>query len=235
MAMPRHVRAHREPAAPVVYEISGEIETVMHRLIRLNPVQFGWANNFKLGCVIVRGAKPKEHGGCVVLARFVKVAPLWHGLTAYDAIIRVEEWAWTRLSASQQEALVSHELCHGSMSEKGALRVMKHDLEEFGFVVRKYGAWQDEIALFDRQLAMFEPGFGTAPTEGEQKVVPFARPEKDLPERIVDAVLDHADEYFPGAVVDKERRSITVNTVEGCPMPGCNMPAEHPGDHVFPV
>lgn len=170
-------RKPREPAAPVVYEISPEISTVMHRLVRLNPVQFGWTGNFKLGCVIVRGSHPKEQGGCVVLARFAKVAPLWHGLTGYDAIIRVEEWAWTRLGAAEQEALVAHELCHGEMSEKGALRVVKHDLEEFGFVVRKYGAWQQSIALFDKQLAMFEPSFGTTATvEGDQTVVPFDRP-----------------------------------------------------------
>lgn len=171
-------RKPREPVVPVVYELSPEISTVMHRLIRLNPVQFGWTGNFKLGCVIVRGSHPKEQGGCVVLARFAKVAPLWHGLTGYDAIIRVEEWAWSRLGPAEQEALVAHELCHGEMSDKGSLRVVKHDLEEFGFVVRKYGAWQQSIALFDKQLAMFEPSFGTTATvEGDQTVVPFDRPK----------------------------------------------------------
>jgi len=160
-------RKVKEPPAPVVYEVSPDVETVMHRLVRLNPVQFGWVNNFKLGGVMVRGGKTKEQGGCVVLARFVKVPPLWHGLTGYDAIIRVEDWAWGRLGPEQEEALMAHELCHGSMSERGALRVMKHDLEEFGFVVRKYGAWKEDIALFDKQLGMFEPGLGTA-TEGRQ-------------------------------------------------------------------
>jgi hypothetical protein len=164
-------RKPKEPAAPVVYELSPEISTVMHRLIRLNPVQFGWTGNFKLGCVIVSGSKPKEQGGCVVLARFAKVPPLWHGLTGYDAIIRVEAWAWSRLGPAEQEALIAHELCHGEMSDKGAVRIMKHDLEE-------YGAWQQSIALFDKQLAMFEPGLGTsAPVEGDQTVVPFERPK----------------------------------------------------------
>jgi hypothetical protein len=166
-------RKPKEPAAPVVYEVSPEISEVMHRLVRLNPVQFGWTGNFKLGCVIVSGSKPKEQGGCAVLGRFAKVPPLWHGLTGYDAIFRVEEWAWRRLGPAEQEALVAHLLCHGEMSDKGAVRVVKHDLEEFGFVVRKYGAWQQSIALFDKQLAMFEPGLGTsAPTEGNQTTLP---------------------------------------------------------------
>ena len=70
-------------------------------------------------------------------------------------------------------ALVAHELCHGEMSDKGSLRVVKHDLEEFGFVVRKYGAWQQSIALFDKQLAMFEPSFGTSSAlEGSQTTMP---------------------------------------------------------------
>lgn len=176
MVRPFRVKRSREPAAPVVYELSPEIETVMARLVRLNPVQFGWSNNFRIGCVIVRGAKPKNEGGCLVLARFVKVAPLWHGLTGYDAIIRVEDWAWSHLEPSEQEALIAHELCHGSMSDQGSVRVLKHDLEEFGFVVRKYGAWQESIALFDKQLSMFEPGLGTATTGAQSSLDDDAGP-----------------------------------------------------------
>lgn len=70
-------RKTREPTAPVVYEVSPDIETVMHRITRLNPAQFDWTHNFKIGTVIIRGSKPKADGGCVVLARFVKVPPLW--------------------------------------------------------------------------------------------------------------------------------------------------------------
>lgn len=150
----------QEPAAPVVYELSPEVDSVMRRVIRLYPEQFGWTHNFKLAAVVVRGAKPKSEGGCVVLARFVKVPPLWHGLTGYDAVIRVEDWAWARLTGEGEEALVAHELSHGSISERGTLRVLKHDLEEFGFVVRHYGAWQEHIAIFDKQLELFEPGLG---------------------------------------------------------------------------
>lgn len=170
MARPfRRPRKEKEPAVPVVYELSSDIASVMSRLVRLNPVQFGWTNNFKIGCVIVRGGKPKVDGGCVILARFAKAPPVWHGIAGYDALVIVQDWAWSRLGADGQEALVTHELCHGSMSDKGALRLVKHDLEEFGFVVRKYGAWREDIALFDKQLAMFEPGLGTRQaTNGDQ-------------------------------------------------------------------
>ena len=241
-------RKVKEPAAPVVYEVSPEIETVMHRLTRLNPVQFDWTHNFKIGCVIVRGARPKEQGGCVVLARFVKVPPLWHGLTGYDAIIRVEEWAWSRLGAAEQEALVAHELCHGSMSEKGALRVVKHDLEEFGFVVRKYGAWQESIALFDRQLSLFEPGLGTpAAVEGEQTIVPFERRPKTQQKLVAARVAGKRAARLADRVIPAETTAEDASAVDfgegapadddllpgevACPWPGCSQADGHLGAH----
>lgn len=221
-------RKVKEPPAPVVYEISSEIEVLMHRLVRFNPVQFGWTNNFRLGCVIVRGSRPKEQGGCVVLARFAKVPPLWHGLTGYDAIIRVEGWAWARLDAAGQEALVAHELCHGSMSDKGALRVVKHDLEEFGFVVRKYGAWQESIALFDKQLSMFEPGLGTtAALEVEQTVVPFERRPR-ASAKPTPVAEDEVAEKLPAFMRDPEPDPADLSA---CPWLGRELAAEHPGTH----
>jgi hypothetical protein len=168
--MPRgRRRIEKEPPVPVTYEVSHDVEEVMARVERLYPDQFSWAKNFHLGAVIVRGSKPKEVEGCFTLARFVKVPPLWHGLSGYDGIVRVEEWAWTRLAPSEQEALIVHELCHGSMSERGTLRTLRHDLEEFGFVVRKYGAWRDAVVIFDKQLSLFEPGLGRDGKLGEQR------------------------------------------------------------------
>jgi len=154
MPRPRTFRAKREPRAPIVYETSPEIKTVADRLIRLFPVQFGWVNNFKLGYIIVRGLKlnldRKEPWG-----KFKKVPPLYRGLTGLDAVVELVADGWGQLNAEQQEALVAHELCHGSMSEKGALRVEKHDLEEFRFVVAQWGAWDDGIRRFGEQLDLF--------------------------------------------------------------------------------
>jgi hypothetical protein len=199
-------RREVEPKTPVTYEISIAVETVMARVTRLFAEQFRWTFNFKIGGAMVHGSKPKDEGGCVILARFVKVPPLWHGLTGYDAIIRVEEWAWDRLDSSEQEALIVHELSHGSMSEKGALRVMKHDLEEFQFVVRHYGAWREGIALFDKQLELFEPGLGR-----QEPPEPIVLPFKPRP---IGADAEPA-----------------ADAAEGCPFPECVKSAEHKGKH----
>ncbi len=152
--MIRRARAPKEPKAPVVYEESSEIRAVAERLIRLFPVQFGWVANFKIGYVIVRGLKlnldKREPWG-----KFKKVPPLYRGLTNLDAVVEIVADGWQRLAAEQQEALVAHELCHGSMSERGALRIEKHDLEEFRFVVAQWGAWDEGIRRFGEQLDLF--------------------------------------------------------------------------------
>jgi putative metallopeptidase len=155
--MPRRSRAPKEPKVKVelVYEESDAVADVAGRLIRLFPAKFGWTTNFKLGYLLVHGSKAKT-GDRDVAGKFRKVPPVYHGLTGLDAVVEIHAWAWNALNAEQQEALVAHELCHGSMSERGALRVEKHDLTEFHFVVGQYGAWQNDIATFAEQLSLFE-------------------------------------------------------------------------------
>lgn len=164
----------KPPPAPVVYEESDAIAEVASRLIRLFVTKFGWTTSFKVGYVMVKGSKPKSDRRFDAMAKFKKVPPLYHGLAGFDAVVEVQEWAWDSLDPTQQEALVAHELCHGSMSEKGVLRVERHDLEEFRFVVRNYGAWAQDIAAFDEQLALFDEKGGTfkAPAAEQQKLEP---------------------------------------------------------------
>ena len=183
MARFRAPRKAREPKAPVVYEQSPEIKSVAERLVRLFPVQFGWTTNFSLGYIIVRDLKlnldKREPWG-----KFRKVPPLYRGLTGLDAVVELVADGWGQLNAEQQEALVAHELCHGSMSERGALRVEKHDLEEFRFVVAQWGAWDEGIRRFGEQLDLFSqrgPAIKTG-TQGEQEPLSnFQKPVDDVP------------------------------------------------------
>lgn len=164
-------RTAKEPTAPVTYEVSEVVGEVAHRLIRLFPAKFGWVNNFRLGYLMVHGSRPRPGAEVFdVMAKFRKVPPLYHGLTGFDAVVEVHNWAWIGFDGAQQEAIIAHELCHGEMTDKGALRVVKHDLSEFRFVVRNWGAWQPDIRAFDEQLQLFDDaGAPTRPTEGVQE------------------------------------------------------------------
>src|SRR3972149_2840515 len=68
-----------------------------------------------------------------VAERLIRLFPARFGWTTNFRI------GYQPLNATAQEALVAHELCHGEMTEKGTLRVVPHDLEEFRFVVAQWG------------------------------------------------------------------------------------------------
>lgn len=73
---------------------------------------------------------------------------------------------------TQQEALVAHELCHieKDVDNRGRSRywLANHDLEEFSWIVRRYGIWDDSLRKFftafengeteRKQLSLFEGG-----------------------------------------------------------------------------
>jgi hypothetical protein len=186
----RRPRAPKEPKVPVVYEESADVKEVANRLVRLYPVQFGWTANFTLGYIVIRGLKlnldKREPWG-----KFRKVPPLYRGLTGLDAVVEIVADGWERLNAEQREALVAHELCHGSMSERGALRVEKHDLEEFRFVVAQWGAWDEGIRAFGEQLDLFTqrgPVIKTG-TRGTQE--PLLGDESPMPADGEPPITDH--------------------------------------------
>lgn len=101
------------------------------------------------------------------LAKCQKASPLWRDLAGYDLVI----WAWraklTMLTERQVEALVAHELCHAFVDEKGKLKLLKHDLEEFHWVARQYGPWLHDVRVFGEQLQAFsdEP----TPIDGKRR------------------------------------------------------------------
>ncbi|MBN1404171.1 MAG: hypothetical protein JW942_06885 [Opitutales bacterium] len=56
---------------------------------------------------------------------------------------------------NKREPLLLHELLHCGVNDEGDPVLVPHDLEEFGEVVRRYGAWANDVVLFDRQLELF--------------------------------------------------------------------------------
>ena len=102
--------------------------------------------------------EPKEGDEAThdVAGKAVKAPALWNSLTVHDFAIWIMDWVWRRLNPAQQEALVLHELLHIAIDEEGRQSIAKHDLEEFGEVVRRYGAWDESVAVFRRQLELFD-------------------------------------------------------------------------------
>lgn len=102
--------------------------------------------------------------GCPVWGR----AKLVQGLNAWLATPPLQRWErpdcffvleiardiWSRLTETQQKALVDHELSHCERdSESGNLMIVNHDVEEFTHILRRHGLWKVDVEMFAKASA----------------------------------------------------------------------------------
>jgi hypothetical protein len=179
MPRPLRVRKPKEPKAPITYELSDEVNEVAATLFAKHETHFWSLRPFKIGYVLIFGARPPKDRKVDTVARFVKTSGLWKSLTGYDAVVWVKSIYWNALSATQREALLAHELSHGATNDKGELIIEKHDLEEFAWVARQSGAWSEGIEVFGKQLNLF--GTPEPPTNGAAKPEPAAVADAKAP------------------------------------------------------
>lgn len=140
---------------------SEEIEEVAGRLIEKHAFRLGAIHSIRV--LYLLNGKPfdeeKEERSHDAIGKAIKAPVLWRDVSGYDAVIWVRGYFWGKFDARQREAIVLHELLHLDVDAEGALRIAKHEIEEFGLVVREYGRWLEDIDLFARQLSLFEePG-----------------------------------------------------------------------------
>ena len=65
--------------------------------------------------------------------------------------IVVAEPAWKLISEKQREAVIDHELCHcevKTIEGEIKLKLLPHDLQEFNAVVRRHGAYDEDLQKF---------------------------------------------------------------------------------------
>jgi hypothetical protein len=156
MPRPARIRKPKVARVPLAYQLNDELTSVATALIQKHEVHFNELRQMKIGYVMVSGGRePKRDRIDGVWARFIKSPPVWRSIAGYDAIVWVREAVWKMLSAHQREALLAHELSHGTTNDKGELTVVRHDLEDFAWVARHYGAWTENVELYGRQLSLF--------------------------------------------------------------------------------
>ena len=186
MARTRSARVPKAKPAPITYQTSDAISSVAATLFARFEVHFNDLRQFRIAYVMVQGGRePQRDRIDGVWARFVKVPPLWKDLTGYDAVVWIREAVWKHLDEKQREALVAHELSHGGMSEKGALIVQRHDLEDFAFVARHWGDWHEGVALYGKQLSLFG--------KPDPKPDPHADKFADIDAKVADQKSEHGN------------------------------------------
>lgn len=77
-----------------------------------------------------------------------------------DFLCILDQEYWLQADQVTREALLEHEMCHvkQEITKTGDLKfdvdgnpvygLVAHDLEEFNYIVRKYGPWKEDIADF---------------------------------------------------------------------------------------
>ncbi len=100
--------------------------------------------------------------GQLTLGKTKKFTELEQDLCGCDFVILLNHEAWNAadFDASQQRALIDHELCHCAVKydadgevqldkrEKPVWRMRSHDVEEFADVVSRHGHWKADLLLF---------------------------------------------------------------------------------------
>lgn len=79
-----------------------------------------------------------------------RVSKLWHHITGFDVVIRIQLGAWDEHKADGKEAaFVDHLLSHIDLTENDTYNITHPPVQEFIGVVNRHGAWRptvDEIA-----------------------------------------------------------------------------------------
>ncbi len=84
-------------------------------------------------------------------AKTSKVSERDNFITGNDVLLVVNKDVWEALKPEQQEALIDHELTHITIDpDDGKIGFAAHDLEEFSSIVRRHGAWQEDVSRFLR-------------------------------------------------------------------------------------
>ena len=130
------------PAAEV-QEIAEPLITAHHEALRTAPIRYLFT------------LKPRKHQGRLTWGSLQLVGGLHAYLSTENTetyfVMLIDHERWIALSEEQRQALVDHELCHGTMTPAGHWALRTHDLEEFAEVLARHGLWRKDIEGFMRQ------------------------------------------------------------------------------------
>lgn len=143
------------------YSLAPEVEEVARELIRSTD-RFRHLVDARIAFVFRNTKRMDEwtSKGDIVMGRAYVNDERQRFLSGIDLQVVINRRVWELSSPKQREALVAHELCHFELREPdkyGNPRwgLVNHDLEEFTYIVRKYGVWDESLRRF---MAAYQDG-----------------------------------------------------------------------------
>ncbi len=137
------------PAETGKYSNAPDVQVVAARLIS-DQTHFGALAEARISYLFRE--EPWTSKGTNVLGKSYVMDERAHYNTGYDLQMVINRQAWLCADAKQQEALVAHELCHfeKNIADSGRVSysIAPHDLEEFRYIAKRYGAWDEALQTF---------------------------------------------------------------------------------------
>ena len=149
----------------VSYEVVPDESPEYERLAGLVAESHDHLANARIALAWNTGWKD-DADGRITLGQCKKVSDLDRELHEFDFVIVLNREYWNAFNDAQRDALLDHELCHAQakvdehgeqeQDERGrpVWRIRKHDVEEFGEIVKRHGLWKHDLELFARAMAV---------------------------------------------------------------------------------
>lgn len=155
---PGQVPSFAMPAS--TYVLSSDVATVVERVIARFPVKFGHLVNAKLACMKRTSKRAEDTFTVDGAGRAFVRSDRERGITAgFDAGIWFRTKWWDAMSPERRDAWVFHQLSHlFSRPSGGGLVLVGHDVEAFADEAVHFGAWEEQLALFEQNLDQYTPG-----------------------------------------------------------------------------
>jgi len=171
---------------PSTYTLSGDVATVVERVIARFPEKFGHLANAKIAC-LKRQSKASEDafsvdgsGGSAIRSDRERALPnaLDGGaIITFDAIVWFRAKWWDGMEPAHRDAWVFHQLSHlHARPSGGGLVRVGHDVEAFADEPEYFGAWEEQLKLFTKNLTEYTPGGAILATKRAKGDQPPAAP-----------------------------------------------------------
>lgn len=119
--------------------------SVIHIAEQLIDQYHPWLRDARIGFVFRDKAQPSA--GRLILAQAQKVTAKLQVYLEFDFLIWISKEDWEgKLTDTQREALIDHELCHCvKRLDNDTWAIRPHDVQEFWQIIERHGLWSSDL------------------------------------------------------------------------------------------
>jgi hypothetical protein len=177
-------------AVPTCYDKAETVEEIAKELIKKHHPELV---NLKIAYLWKN--KQIKKGGREVATHTIRCSDLVKALCETEIVIIVSYPTYNELTDKQKRACIDHELTHILVDEDLAgnpkVRIVAHDVEEFGSVIQRHGLYKEDLVMLGRIVQTVV----VKEQDGSKKVIKL-RPGDDPVEKAMEEHEDDDEEFL---------------------------------------